>query len=155
MDFENMIGGMIIIIAGIILIFSLISYLFSAIALYALTKRTGQKHAWMSWVPLVNDAKLFNLAGLTDKCFFVVMLTLYVLSLVPYVSFVSTPINIAVTLFVKWRVAKNFGGEALQSVLTILLGPIMLWYFWLGKKEWINTQIHPEIQSLIDQLNLN
>lgn len=47
-------GGIILVVALIVLILGVLTYVFSSVGLYTIAKRRGIRHAWMAWIPVAN-----------------------------------------------------------------------------------------------------
>ena len=70
-DYEALavIGGIILIVALIVFVFAVVSYILSAAAMHTIAKRRGINNAWMAWIPGVNS---WILGSISDQYQYVV-----------------------------------------------------------------------------------
>ena len=158
---ESEILGMFAALSGLMLIFWIwfiilwvACYLSVSLPVYLLSKRSGQKNPWLSFIPIAYNLKLFNLAGFNDKTFWTVFLISLISFLVPILGQIVWLAYFALNIYVLYRVAQNFGGDTLIQVLTCIFGTIVLFYFVFTKKEYNPMPLPNEIESVLKKYNL-
>lgn len=132
------VAGTILKITYIICIVAL--FICKAIGVYFLSLRTKQKHAWMAFVPILQDMKVFNMAGLSSKVY-VIFYCVYRALLSAQLEWgIFAPIwwiGIAVyaigLLYARYQMAKNFGGSQAVCILNAIFEPIMVLYIFYKK----------------------
>lgn len=138
--FMNMFGGFLVAFLFFIAFYAVIVYIFQSVGLYHLSKERGIKHAWFSWIPimnlyiigrLINDKVVFG----SDDSRLVLKYANILLPVITLVSagFVSIPyigwsIGIAVWIYQMaaiWRLFKMYrpASYVTFSVWSIFLSP--------------------------------
>lgn len=141
----------------ILLVFlSICCYVIKSLALFNLSKKAGAKSPILSFIPILQNAKIFNLAGFTDIAFYGVLVILFLAYCIPskLIALLIGIVHLALTIYMRCRVAKNFGGGIGKQILTCLFEPIMLIYFALTNKVYTSTPIYKKIYETLDKCNL-
>lgn len=102
-------------------IIALITYVIGAIFMGMIFKKAGIP-AWKAWVPVYNSWVFLELGG--QKGWWVL------LSLIPFLNFVTVYVTIVFMCIAAYRIGLNFGKEGWFVVLYILFGPV--WLIWLA-----------------------
>ena len=69
MEALAVLGGVILIVALIALIFAVVTYVLSSVGIYTIAKRRGIKNPWMAWIPVANA---WILGSISDQYQYVV-----------------------------------------------------------------------------------
>ena len=135
---------------------SVCCYMIKALTLFNLSKKAGTKTPILAFIPILQNAKIFNLAGFTDIAFYGTLIVLFLAYCIPskLIALLIGIVQLVLTIYIKCRVAKNFGGGIGKQILTCLFEPIMLIYFALTNKVYTPTQIHKKIYEILDKCNL-
>lgn len=98
---------------GAVMIFYVVAYVWTALCLYFIAKKTNTANPWMAWVPIANVFLMLNIAKRP--------LWWFVLMLIPLVNFV-------ILIIVMMDMIKARGRPAWHVVLMLLFGPIYMGY---------------------------
>lgn len=102
--------------AGVIIFICLLLYIYSAICLQIIAKKTGQHPAWMAWIPVANLFLMCKIGKLDYKWL--------LLLLVPFVPLIGTffgPIcALFWTAFAWYKIAIARGKEGWIGAITII-----------------------------------
>lgn len=131
-------------------------FMVKSIALYSLAKRTNSKAPWLAFIPILQNAKIFNLAGFTDIAFYAVALVLFLGYCFPIKIFIVLVgfVHLVLAIYIKARVAKNFGGGIVEQILMCLFEPLMLVYFVFTKKTHFPKPINNALAQLLRNCKL-
>jgi ABC-type Na+ efflux pump permease subunit len=111
--------------AGAALIFGLAMYVFMAIVLMALAKKTKTKNGWLAWIPIANIYLMTQIAGLPGWWTLMIFL--------PIVPVIGSLAMAAATVYIWWKICerRKFPGPlALLWLIPpagIVLAAILAW----------------------------
>ena len=102
--------------AGVIIFICLLLYIYSAICLQIIAKKTGQHPAWMAWIPVANLFLMCKIGKLDYK-----WLLLLLVSFVPLIGTFFGPICVLFwTAFAWYKIAIARGKEGWIGAITII-----------------------------------
>ena len=102
--------------AGLIILVFLLFYIYSAICLQVITKKTNQEPAWMAWIPVANLFLMCKIGKLDYK-----WLLLLLVSFVPLIGTFFGPICVLFwTAFAWYKIAIARGKEGWLGAITII-----------------------------------
>ncbi|MDP2943630.1 MAG: hypothetical protein Q8O36_09030 [Candidatus Omnitrophota bacterium] len=102
--------------AGVIIFICLLLYIYSAICLQIIAKKTGQHLAWMAWIPVANLFLMCKIGKLDYK-----WLLLLLVSFVPLIGTFFGPIcALFWTAFAWYKIAIARGKEGWIGAITII-----------------------------------
>ncbi len=141
MDFSDLISnidflGVASTIVNIMYITILIAlFVCKSIGVYFLSLRTKQKNAWMAFVPILQDMKVFNMAGLSSKLYVIFYCVYRALlsaklewGILAPIWWIGVAVYVVGLLYARYQMAKNFGGSQAVCILNALFEPIMVLY---------------------------
>ena len=102
-------------------------YIYSALALMTIAKKTKTPNAWLAWIPIANVFLIIQIAK--QPWWHIFALLLYIIPAVGGMAF------LAVTAFWWWKVAENIKRDGWQGILMVIpiVNLIMLGVFAWGK----------------------
>jgi len=118
---------------GIIVIFFLILYIYSAICLQAIAKKTGTENSWMAWIPVANLFLMCNIGYVRY-----IWLFLLLSGFVPLIGSVLGPIcDLLLFGFIWYKIALARGKEGWIGAITVIpvVGLFAMSYLAFSKKE--------------------
>lgn len=118
---------------GIILIVFVILYIYSAICLQAIAKKTGAENSWMAWIPVANLFLMCNIG-----CVRYIWLLLLLAGFVPLIGSLLGPIcDLLLFGFIWYKIALARGKEGWIGAITIIpvVGLFTMGYLAFSKKE--------------------
>lgn len=123
--FEAFVGGMMI----FALVFLAVLYIYTAICLMKIAKKTNTPNAWMAWIPIIN---LFLMVQIAKKPMWWV--ALFLLAFIPFVGGI---IVLVLSIIIWMAIAKNVGKPEWWGVLAILplINLIAMGYLAFSKSE--------------------
>jgi hypothetical protein len=153
--------NMVFAVFGVLMLFALfwciVSYIIKAVTIYVLAKRTGTPRTWFAFIPFLQNMKVYNLAGFSEKTFLAVWLASLVLGMIPVkeILFVGTILYTAATIYVKVRTAQNFGGGIWLILLNVLFEPFVLIYLAIANKPFNLTPEWAPLANFLHELNID
>ena len=130
----NLFGGAIW-LTIVLTVLRIVFYLCKAVGLFFLCRKTNQKHSWLAFIPIVQDVKVFNLAGLNSiafALFYVLYRALYSAQieggLLMLVAWIGIVLHLLGIVLVRYQMAINFGMSEAMCVLNIIFEPFVLLY---------------------------
>ena len=143
------------------LIITIVVYGCKSIGVYLLAVNTKQKHTWMSFVPVLQDIKVFNMAGLSTKAFVVfyciyrallsakleysIFLPIATLGIIMYYSGL---------FYARFQMAKNFNCSQTMCILNAIFEPFALLYIAYQKSPHEYKPLHPKVDHYLKAYNL-
>ncbi len=115
------IGGLIV----LVLLVGLAFYIYGALALMSIAKRTRTKNAWLAWIPIVNIYLMMRIGRLPAWT-----LALWLLVFVPVVSGLA---SVGMSIWYWWAIAEQrkrpgwWGILMIVPILNLVLMGIMAW----------------------------
>lgn len=139
--------GILFIVTVICVCCNIACYLIKAFTLFVLAKRANAPRAWFAFIPFLQNMKLYNLAGYSEKAFLIVWLASLLLGCIPIpeLLFIWGLLHTVITVYVRVRVAQNFGGDVGLIILNVLFEPFVLIYLALSDRKFA---LRPEWQPL-------
>jgi hypothetical protein len=139
-----------------VIIKCIICFLIKAWTVHKLAKNSNQQYCWWAFFPVLQNAKIYRLAGFTEKLFFVILLIAIIVPIipVPYLVEIFGILSIIWNYYIRWRVARNFGGQILMGILNIFFEPFVLIYLALTNKPFNPQPLPREIASFLDDMGL-
>jgi hypothetical protein len=142
-------------------IISIVIYGCKAISLYLLSAKTKQKHTWMSFIPVLQDIKVFSMAGLSVKAF-IVFYALYrallsaklELGIFLPLAYIGIAIYYAGLFYARYQMAKNFGCKQAICILNAIFEPFVLIYIASQPFNHQYTSQHPKVDFYLKTYNL-
>lgn len=143
------------------LIITVIVYGCKSIGVYLLSVNTKQKHTWMSFIPVLQDVKVFNMAGISTKAFIV----FYGI----YRALLSAKLEYAIFLpiatlgiimyyaglfYARYQMARNFNCSQTLCFLNAFFEPFVLLYIAYQKFPHEYKPLHPQIEHYLKAYNL-
>ena len=113
MDMSNILSGTIA--AGLlsfVLLGFLILYIYFALVLQAIAKKTKTPNSWMAWLPIFNTYLMVKEAGLSGWWFLV-----WFIGIIPVVGFV---LAFLFSIWVWWRISERSGHPGWLSILMLI-----------------------------------
>ena len=113
--FENMIGsgsGMMALIAGffaVFLVIALLMYVYSALVLMAISKKTKTENGWLAWIPIANVWLMIQLAEAPWWTIFALFL--------PIVPILGGLALMVITVWWWWKIAERLGKPGWFGIL--------------------------------------
>ena len=167
MDILDLISGFDILGAGIVVISilkviaQLVLYVCQSVGIYLLALRTKQKNPWMAFVPVLQNMKLFNMAGLSSKvyvlfyCLYRAMLSAKlewdIMMPIVWVGFAFFAIGL---LYARYQMAKNFGCSQLVCILNALFAPFVMLYIVYKKNAHQYTPQYAKVDTYLKAYGL-
>lgn len=117
-------------LAAMAVVFALIFlavYIYAALALMAIAKKTKTPNGWLAWIPIANLFLIIQIAK--QPWWHIFALLIYAIPAVGGLAF------LAITAFWWWKVAENINREGWQGILMVIpiVNLIMLGVFAWGK----------------------
>ena len=150
-------AGTAVAVTGVVgIIISVIIYGCKAIGLYLLSAKNKQKYTWMSFIPVLQDIKVFNMAGLSTKAFIVFYCV--------YRALLSAKLEVGIFLplaylgiliyyvglfYARYQMAKNFGCSQALCILHAIFEPFTLLYIVAQKMPHQYTPQHPKVDHYL------
>ena len=100
---------------GIIVIFSLILYIYSAICLQAIAKKTDTQYGWMAWIPIANIFLMCNIGGVSYKWLLPILLIF-----VPFINILGSLYSIFLTGYLWYMIAVARGKPGWIGILIFI-----------------------------------
>ncbi len=99
-------------------LFAIIVYVYSALALMTIARKTKTEPAWLAWIPLAN----IYLMGLIAKKeqIGIAAIILSILSAIPIVGFLAMLANIVLTIILWVGIAQRRGYSSIMGILMII-----------------------------------
>ncbi len=119
-----LLGGLLIALVVVLLIV----YIYSALALMAIAKRTKTKNAWLAWIPIANIYLMTQIGGLHPAWTLAILLA--------FIPFIGGVAFAAVAAYLWWNIAEKckkpgwWGILMLIPIVNFVLMGILAW----GKK---------------------
>lgn len=134
----------------------IICYLIKAFTVFKLAKNSNQKWCWWAYIPILQDAKIYKLAGFTEKLFFIVLLITIIVPIIhiPHLIEIFSILSVIWNCYIRWRVARNFGGDIIMGILNIFFEPFVLIYLTLTNKPFNPQPLPKEIANFLDDMGL-
>lgn len=110
------------------LILVLAVYIYSALALMTIAKKTKTPNGWLAWIPIVNTYLIVQMAQQPWWHIFALLLS--------FIPIVGSWAFLAVTAFWWWKIAEGLKREGWQGILMIIpiVNLVMLGVFAWSKK---------------------
>ena len=109
MDFVNPWGLISVLFSGIWIVVSIACYVWLALCLYVIAKKTNTENPWMAWIPIANVVLCCQIAG---KPWWWIFLFLNP-SLIPIV-------NIVLGIIVMWKICEARGKPGWLGIIMIV-----------------------------------
>lgn len=140
-----------------VLLVRFVCYLIKAFTVYKLAKMSNQKWCWWAFIPILQDAKVYRLAGFTEKFFGVSFLVCAVSGLVPipYFAAIVAVTHIVLTYYIRWRVAANFGCGTFGCILNMFFEPFVLIYLALSDRAFVSHPMNRHIADFLRDMGLD
>lgn len=116
-----------------------IYYLFVAFPYYKMYQRANLKNPWIAFIPLIGQFKIFNLANFSMWYY----LALIGIAFIPFVGILIVGIF---SIYMYYKILKNFCLGPLGIILGIFFTPIVIWYIVLARKPFIG-QLNPKFTN--------
>ena len=148
----------VIIVIGIFAAFwCLVCYLIKAFTVFELAKRANAPRAWFAFIPILQNMKIYNFAGFSEKACLAFWGLFFAIGFIPVqeILIVSSLAQIALTVYIRVQTAKNFGGGVCAQVLNAIFEPFVLIYFALSNKQFTKTPIWEPLEQLLHELSLD
>ncbi|PIZ50823.1 hypothetical protein COY27_05900 [Candidatus Woesearchaeota archaeon CG_4_10_14_0_2_um_filter_33_13] len=97
---------------AVFLILGLAFYIYAALALMTIAKKTKTENAWMAWVPILNVYLLTQIAGLHGLWTLIVLL--------PVIPVIGSVAMLAGIIYIWWLVAEKLGRPGWWSLLLLI-----------------------------------
>ena len=122
------ITGALLAMATVFLLIFLAVYIYSALALMTIARRTKTPNGWLAWIPIVNTYLLVQMAK--HPWWHIFALLLYMIPAVGQWAF------LAVSAFWWWKIAESLKRDGWQGILMIIpiVNLVMLGVFAWSKK---------------------
>jgi len=127
-DLAMLLGGLGF-LAGVtmaVMVFALIIgiavYVFFALSLMNVAKKTKTPNAWFAWIPILNILLMLNIAKLPWWYIFYLLLPL-----IPFIGYIAA---LAVFMYIFWKVAEAVNKPGWYALLTLIpiVGIFISWY---------------------------
>ena len=108
-------GSLMALFAGIlvfVLVLFIVFYIYMALALMAIAKRTGTPNGWLAWIPIANFYLMADIAKVPWWTMFAFLLV--------FVPFVGGPAFLAVTIWWWWKIAEARGKPGWWGILMLI-----------------------------------
>jgi uncharacterized membrane protein YfhO len=120
MSIAGLLGWLSAIIAGaaiVVMVVSLIVYIYTSLAMYTIGKKLGYKNSWLAWIPIANIAMILQLGGFHWAFVFLI--------LIPFLGWLAIAILIYISL---WRIyeKRKYPGWLSLIILGTMI-PIIGW----------------------------
>lgn len=162
MDGYEFITGLVLCVMLILLmIVIVINYVLTAYPMYKMFQKADIKNPKYAFIPIFNYFKLFNLANLSgwycSFAFISLFAFFYLFSLGEldnwiYIIYINAFIFAIVLLYMRFKIAQNFGLDTLGCILTMLMPIPAYWYLALSQKQFVGNI---DIKYLNNQHNDN
>jgi len=116
---------------GILSIIGLALYIYMALALYAVAKKTNTPNAWMAWVPIANIVLTWQVSK-TPVWALIVVLCL-VLGAIPILGTIIAMASAAAMIFMWWKICERLGYPTWWSIMQLIF-PV--WIVMVGIIAW-------------------
>lgn len=149
--------GVMLFIFMIVLCWGFVCYLIKAFTILSLAKRTGTPRTWFAFIPFLQNMKVYNLAGFSEKAFLAVCLVFFALGFIPVkeVAVIVSILYAVVNVYVRIRTAQNFGGGVCMQILNIFFEPFVLIYLALSNRPFVLKPEWKPIEDLLKDLKLD
>ena len=139
--------SMIFVFAIICVCWKIACYLIKAFTLFVLAKRANAPRAWFAFIPFLQNMKVYNLAGFSEKAFLAVWLASLLLGCIPVpeLLFIVGLLHMEIVIYVRVRTVQNFGGDIWLIILNVLFEPFVLIYLALSDRQFV---LQPEWEPL-------
>ena len=124
-------GSLMALFAGIlvfVIVFFIAIYIYMALALMAIAKRTGTPNGWLAWIPIANVYLMLQIAGISGWWTLGILAT--------FIPVVGTLAVVAGSVYVYWMISEKVGRPGWWGILMIL--PIVNFII-LGMLAWGNA----------------
>ena len=108
----GVIGGLMIIFGLVILLIGIATYIFFALALMAIAKKTNTENPWLAWIPIANIYLMTKIGKVPWWTMFGLLL-----ALIPAIGWLLTT---ALGAFWWWKIAEARGKPGWLGILTII-----------------------------------
>jgi hypothetical protein len=117
---------------GILSVIGLAIYIYSAIAMMAIAKKTNTPNGWMAWIPIANTVLLWQMSQ-TPVWTLIVTFAAVILAFIPVVGQIVAFGVVAISIFWWWKICEKLGYPTWWSVMQLVL-PV--WLVMLGIMAW-------------------
>ena len=101
-------------VAAVFFLFFIAIYIYGALALMAIAKKTKTANAWLAWIPLANVYLIIQIAG--QEWWQIFALLLYLIPVIGGIAF------LAVTAFWFWKISEEVKKPGWLGILMIIPG---------------------------------
>jgi hypothetical protein len=112
-------GNMLAMMSGLIVIIVLAGYIYFALCLYLIAKKTEVPHPWMAWIPLVNLWTFVAAAG-REWWWLAIIAGMGVLSMVSGVGIIFSLLNMAAIIYLWICITENLGKNKWLGLLMLV-----------------------------------
>jgi len=100
---------------GILIVLCLIIYIYSAVCLQIIAKKTGTQYGWMAWVPIANIFLMCNIGRVSLKWLIPLLLIF-----VPFISILGSLYSAFLSVFLWYNIAIARGKQGWIGILIII-----------------------------------
>jgi hypothetical protein len=112
-------GNIAAMLSGVVLLIGLAVYIFVALCLYLIAKKTGVPHPWMAWIPVVNLWTFVAAAG-REWWWLAIIACLSVLSLMPGIGIIFSLLSMAAIIYLWICITENLGKNKWLGLLMLV-----------------------------------
>jgi len=116
MAFENLGGagvlGFLMMMGAAMMVVGLVLYIYFAVALMAIAKKTNTPNGWLAFIPIANIYLMTQMAGMPA------WLTLAFL--LPFIPFIGGLAFAVVSVYLFWKIAEKIGKPGWWSILLLI-----------------------------------
>ncbi len=120
-------GSIIFLFIGFI--FFVLFYIYGALTLMTIAKKTSTEHAWFAWVPFLNIYLMTKIGKVSPWT-----LLIFLIIFVPYLNILASPLMLGMMIYWFWKMCDARGKPGPLALL--LFVPILGFLFLLGYLAW-------------------
>lgn len=109
------IGGVIMQFFMFFLLFGIAAYIYSAIALMTIAKRTKTKNGWLAWIPIANLYLMTQIAKVQWWTMFVI-----ILAFIPFLNSLAGIATAGVSIWWWWKISERLHKPGWLGILMII-----------------------------------
>jgi len=117
---------------GILTVIGLVLYIYFALALYAIAKKTDTPNPWMAWVPIANIILTWQISK-TPVWTLIVLFAAMFVTFIPIIGQLLAFGIIAIQIFWWWKICEKIGYPSWWSVMQLI--PVV-WLVMIGIMAW-------------------
>ena len=128
-------------IMGIMFVFGIILYVYSALVLQAIAKKLNHKSPWMAWIPIANVVLLWQISG-TPQWTIICYFAGFVLAAIPLLGGLLALGAAAIAVYWWWIICEKLNRDGWWSLISIIFFPA--WLVMLGIMAWSDAPAKPQ-----------